>query len=264
MTTCLETPGAGLPAFMLFAAKGARRAKLKAREARIIGAIESGAALIGAPLLEATSPEDLDVRIDLALESGQLLRFDQRFETYMGDNPTSMRAEVGKDAKALEKAIVQFFPRAPALARKAAWHSLHMVDAYFDLRKHVPDDASDMLAEFIAAAPGGPLGFLTDPAIPTPVAKAFYGGLRSGVCVLAVAHVMSEQIELRPWLQHALLDRWFEGQSELLRFLASTGLVDVSEDVVPASERLDFAALEKTVQRRMKHYASLPVERAEV
>src|SRR3954462_15264420 len=99
VTTCLETPGAGLPAFMLFVAKGTR-AKLKASEARIIGAIESGAALIGAPLLEATSPEDLDVRIDFALESGQLLRFDQQFESYMGDKPASTRAEVVKDAKA--------------------------------------------------------------------------------------------------------------------------------------------------------------------
>jgi hypothetical protein len=220
--------------------------------------LNATASVVGPGLLEATSLDDLDSRIDAALE----------------------RPDVAISLNAVAEATGQL----NASTTKPSWPApgeLDFVDVLGEgqrplLREaerllgalHDAYDSIQILAEQLALVgvtvslperpfnEDDPVGFLSDPEIPPAVSSALLGGVVATLSLFAIYHAQETGRRLEPWLAHAIAERFATGLRKHVALLASLPFVTIDPEVVPLAERLDLATIE-----REHREANLAVER---
>jgi hypothetical protein len=213
-------------------------AALSPAEVELRNTIGSSAALLGAPIIAATSVDDVTDRIDAAIENPELGRFTARAMELM---TLEMLVEVSKKASPTPSVLVAVLGQGPAakiagvsrveLAVVSAVVQLHVLLGEESLRS--ADPFEEILRDF-----------LSDSDIPSAVQLATLSGLRSSVAGLAIAHAAFVNRSLEPWLGQRLAEVYTEGLYEYLRLLASVPPISVPDDLVPLDQRIDLAALQ--------------------
>lgn len=191
---------------------------------------------LGHAILRAESVDDLDDRIDAAIQDPELGRL----------SALGFRSSGGQ---ALSRPATE--PRiAPALAGVFGHGALGRLEEGDRLAGVIAAAAAQLRTRMDPATlvPGAergaePLAFLSDPGTPVEVAAGLLGGLRAAACLAAITQASLLRQKLVPWIALALAERWVEGQWALLRLLASMPGVTLPETLVPPEEKLDLEAL---------------------
>jgi hypothetical protein len=227
----------GLPPWLAVILRKIRQAFLSDEEKRLIHLMEFAASTFGAPLLAATSLDDLDDRIDAMIERPELSSVRSLLFASL---PTS----------AIEPAALpEPSPQAAAalglgsqdLVREAFHLALAELMALERLSRKL--GRSVLQAEAEALRTAKPLAFLSDPRIPPEVSACALAGVRAEVCAFAYVRALLADVRPDPWLARAIAERWVEAQRSHLRLIASIPEAEVPYDLVPASERMDLAKL---------------------
>ena len=191
---------------------------------------------LGDPLLHAESVDDLDDRIDAAIQDPELGRLSAfGFRSAQGPGPSEGAAE-----HAIAPALADVFG-AGALRRLEEGDVLATAIARATGQRWGRIERAAILQS--PAPRDEPLAFLADPGVPAQVAEALLGGLKAAACLTAITQASLLRRRLQPWLALALAERWVEGQRAFLRLLASMPGVTVPEAILPAGERLDLERL---------------------
>jgi hypothetical protein len=202
-------------------------------EEQVFHLIEFAASRFGDPLLQASSYDDLDDRLDALVASPEALHctalLAQHVPLFRGSEPAS--------AERFADAVGEKLGPGQGLVLS---QSQRVLDAWLDAQQqmasliasHEPVDAERVFAFS-----------LTSPDIPAEVAELVFHSLRAGFCSMAVLQASIVGAPIERWLAHALIERLVTSAKEHLRLLASLPGIVVDEAVVPKSQRLDLAAI---------------------
>jgi hypothetical protein len=197
-------------------------------------AMRTMALALGRPLLEATSRDDLDDRLEQAfqrpefaranIEATRCVRLDELAEVALPkDPPPALVRVIGATAA---KIIAGTGPLVAGLGSVIA------------------QIAAEHGREALSGAAGSSPDVLALPGVHSTIKRALLGGLRSSAAFLGIAAAVFEDRKLEPWLSLALAESYRDGLYQYMRLLASLP-VHVPEVLVPAADRLDLAALQR-------------------
>ncbi len=205
-------------------------------EQALLDAIERAARQFGAPILESKDCEDLEGRLDAALEHPDLFRFNvaiaklltfdmltQASAATESVSPTPLDEAIGVGPARI---IIQAHPleiaTVSALAQLFALIGLHEIESQIsDLQQQGSQ-------------------YFYRPDVPSVVLRANFDALRGGVASLAIAHAILDSRRPEPWLALKLAETYRTGLYEYLRLVASIPGIVVSDSVIPINDRLDL------------------------
>lgn len=257
METVLPAPAvpldatSGLTSLLKTFLSAVRKPLLSRRERAFLELFRRGTRTFGAPLLHAGDQDDLEARADDVLESEDFAAW--RAELAAGVPTVDVGEEIGWDDDALAVyglGSAQPLRTALTLTEWTA-HAHKQLVAATSAEIAELDPASLAEAQLLAQKP---LWFLTDRDIPLPVSRALLAGVYAEVYLLAVLEALHAEHAPAAWLARAIAERWRDNTRELLRLLASYPGVEVPENIIPAGERFDLAALEAEHAARSKAF----------
>jgi len=203
--------------------------------------IEIAAERCGKPLLEATSLDDLDDRIDELIDSPEIYQSNKLLTKYA---PRLMAPEMAS-ASAFADAVGDILGEAQG---RTIAQAHRLIDAWLDAQRQAlagfeAHQASVSVPPEVAQDDSHSVNLsLTNADFPADVAVLIYHGIRANLCSFAITYIAIKGAS-EPWIAKALTDRIVESVRQHLRFLASIPGVVVDEAIVPRSERLDLDAV---------------------
>jgi hypothetical protein len=202
----------------------------------LLESMKRAAGALGAPLLEATSRDDLDERLEQAIvrpelgrfdgEAGRLLTIDtltsiaarseppEEMIRTLGAGPAAIVVGSGRLHTALASVLVQILVECGPTA--------------------LSQDEFDVVA------------FVTKAGVHSTIKRCVVQGLRSSVALLGLVHALVEGNRPAPWLSLALAEVFRDGLYDSMRYLASLP-VHVPIDLVPLADRFDLQALQNEI-----------------
>jgi len=205
-------------------------------EQQVLYLIEFAASRFGDPLLHATSVDDLDDRLDALTDSPEALHCTELLAPHM----PLVQASLPMSAALLAAAAGHRQDDVPGQVIK---DPPRILEAWLDAQRQAAQLMWSSDATRVSVAPFAG----TDP--PVEIENLIFHGLRANFCGLAIEQVFSAGRLIPVWLAGALANRLVVSAREHLRLLASLPGVSVDEAIIPAAERLDFAAIEARHQR---------------
>lgn len=235
-----DHPGAFLP-WLVSVWRDLRRLVAEAtatkQERELLHLVEYAASHHGGLILSASDLDDLDDRLDELLGDPAVWRW----------NALAMPLALGISRSVpLDPAVfAESTTSALGLAQARELEaSAPLLTAWLETQRAalvaLPEEVANEAASALDAM--GPR-LLTSPEVPPEVAAALEGGLRAGLCTLAIARAIEQGGGVEPWLARGLVDRFLAGVRAHLRLLAAFSGADVPVDVLPAHERLDMHAI---------------------
>jgi hypothetical protein len=204
---------------------------------------------LGAPLLSAQSRDDLDERIDRVIEGTDLVELSEFGLRVLTDETFQ---QVMKQERHVPPEVWSAFGKGATLELEEGDRlALETFRAIWQLKALLP-----ATVELVRGTRGAldPLGFLADPYVPVPVAEALLGGFQAAACQAAIMQALITEQRPEPWLALALAEGWVRSQRAYLRLLASIPGISVAEEIIPAEERLDLAAIEAQALRAEERF----------
>lgn len=210
---------------------------LTAAEAALVDELKRACRVLGAPLLEAESRDDLNDRIERII----LLPEFQRFNDSTGRLVVVIDpATLAKSSDELPVGLVSTLGDGPAsVVAQGARLIPAMLSVVAQLAVIVgpspPSDRRPTIAEFFAQS-----------GLHSTILAGLYAGTCSSVAMLGIAHAVFEGAKLSPWLALALAETFRDGAYAHLCVMASLP-VNVPEAIVPLADRYDLDALQRAV-----------------
>ncbi|MBZ4420501.1 hypothetical protein K8638_28925 [Myxococcus sp. RHST-1-4] len=248
--------GGGLLALIEMAASFLTRERLTAEERALLEQVQSLSDKYGTYLLEAGDREDLLSRVDAVLEDARFhedslslsLLLDPR---HIAESMQALRDEPEEDL------------RGSALVRAlgpAATPALHKCNQYLaELGRCMSPLFQGATPVFELPAPGTigpePLAYLSDPAVPVPIARALLSAHRTNAVVMAIGAARFREQPIARWLGLALADLLAEQARGFLALMAAFTGTDVPASLLPPEERLDLLALQRSALSVQLAYA---------
>ncbi|MGH7603941.1 MAG: hypothetical protein ACRENK_08070 [Gemmatimonadaceae bacterium] len=231
-------------------------------EHELVDVIERAAEQFGAPVLEAKDGQDLDARIDAAVEHPNLLRFNVAISKLLTFDAVARVARERPTGPA--PGFVEALGAGPALVLSRA-HELEAAtaSAIAQLLMQLGPRAVDAVRELEDRE----LHILYESSVPSKVQQALFDGLRSVVASLALAHAVVRRfkgVELERWLAQRLVEIYQEGLFEYLRLLASMPGIIVSPRIVPPAKRFNVQQLCAEHERALRAIDSSVVDGGEL
>jgi hypothetical protein len=203
----------------------------------LVATMKRAAGEVGAPLLRATSRDDLDDRLEQAIVGPALRRLDAEAAHLITiDTLTAIAAPAEPPAE-----MVRVLGAGPAgiVVQSGRLHAAHASVIMQILVEHGPAALGNEELDVTA--------FVTAPGVHSTVKRCVVQGLRSSAALLGIVHAMMEGERPEPWLSLALAEVFRDGLYEYMRYLASLPL-HVPMDLVPLAERFDLRALQHEVE----------------
>jgi hypothetical protein len=222
-----------------------RRTTLSASERELLDLARRAAERVGAPLLGATSLDELEARLEAAALDPELQQFG--LAAWRRVTLESLAAATwGADP---DPDFVRVLGPTPARIVAAANPMLGAVISVMVQLLVTPgpdtlDGATDLQS------------FLVEPGIPSEIKLAVLRGTMSSAALLGLSHAVLTEAKLDPWLALALAEHYRDGLRSYLGFLAGLP-VHVPESVLPLAERLDIEALQQRVEMAEAEIAQL-------
>ena len=221
--------------------------RISKEQAVLLERLAEVAQLVGTELLAATSLDDLDARIDAAIERRDIAaRLNAVAATAAQvDDSTAQTSKLAPGDLDLTHVLGE--GQAPLL-REAERLLGAVHDAYVGIRRIADQLALAGVSVSLPERPVNeedPLAFLSDPEIPPAVSSAMLGAAVATVSLLAIYHAQQIGERLEPWLAHTITQRFVVGLRKQVTLLASLPIVSIDPEVVPLSERIDIAKLEE-------------------
>jgi hypothetical protein len=107
-----------------------------------------------------------------------------------------------------------------------------------------------------------PVGFLTDPEVPSPIGVMMLDGKIGHVALLALLDASARDKRVEPWLALELVTRMGRGLRRSLALVVVAFGVPVSESILPLAERIDLLAIEEEHARTKAAVSQLFAEAA--
>lgn len=236
------------------AARKLRWLLLSPKQKEAVKLIEVAASRLGAPILDSTSIEDLQARLDALAENPDLLHIEALLlglvtPSMLEASATSLEPSE-EEIDAIGQAVAELFAR--GLRLEAA-----IADAVRQIVAALGPEALKATAQYSAAE--DPLWFLNAPGVPPEMGAILLQARHAELCFFALLHIILSDRRADPWIVRAVAERWVSGKRGHLRYLASLPGVRVSEDLIPMQERLDINVLvaqaaryEKRVEEEFK------------
>ena len=222
---------------------------LTTAESAMVDEIKRAASVLGAPLLEAESRDDLTDRVENVALLPEFQRFAEGAGKLLVVVAPAPRAQPSAEPHA---GLVRVLGAGPA---RVFEEGLRRVPAMLSVVAQ--------LAVTEGSAPSSPARTLTDlsarSGLHSTILAGLFDGVRAGAAVLGLAHAIFEGERLAPWLALALAETFRDGAYAHLRVLASLP-INVPETIVPLADRYDLEALQRAYDARMTEIDALPVD----
>jgi hypothetical protein len=204
---------------------------------------------IAREILRASSPQDLETRLEAQVETGLFADWVQlSMQAMQRDAPPELR-RLRTGELSLDDALEEFVLRASAVDQAKVREALRLSLLSGLLGYHLGQHAVATFGEdAILAEAARALDLLFyDVSVPLEVRRALYMAMESALCMTSIAYAVGRDIELSPWLAETLVNRWLEGQRASLRvFLPlarNQGLEIQDFGAVPELEEFDLEAI---------------------
>ncbi len=215
-------------------------------ESELVTVMKRAASEVGAPLLAATSRDDLDDRLEQAIVQPVLRRLDAEAAHLIPiDTFTAIAAPSEPPAE-----MIRVLGAGPAgiVVRSGRLHAALASVIMQILVEHGPEALDQSELDVTA--------FVTAPGIHSTVKRCVLQGLRSSAAILGIVHALVEGERPEPWLSLALAEVFRDGLYEYMRYLASLPL-HVPTDLVPLTARFDLQALQHEVEAAEALWANI-------
>lgn len=239
----LAPSGAWLEPLLAIVSRKIRRALLSEQARNLIRLMEFTAGEIGGPLLLAQSLDELDARIDDALDDRRLVL---SFQLGQASMPKELIEEDDSASTVAASMSDSLGSGCEELLHKG---SILMVEMARAMRTVMQEEQAPV------EIPSSPLHFLADPKVPSQVARCLVGGLRSSVCLLAMVQVTVTERRPAPWLMRAIIERWVDGLHQFMRLIASSPTLDIPASIIPLADRFNVEKLEDVAKQREEFFA---------
>lgn len=246
-----------------------QRVRQSTADEEFLGRVESATERFGRHLLTAQDRDDLRDRVDAVIEDPEF------HATLFGlvrrslDKPGGLEDPLAQEPQLSELSEVEEPLRkvcGPASARAIHQGTRYMAEVLRVLHLYTRQPG---VQEALRSEPGLQAAqslaweIVYNPDIPPQLARGVLAGQRMGALELAMLAALVRGEPLAPWLGLAVAERWLEEAREYLRLLvALTPGAVVSEELLPAEERLDVEALSLSMQQASRAFREL-VEAAE-
>jgi len=224
------------------------REGLTAEEREHVTKVKEATELFGTYVLGAQDREDLVVRIDTLIEDPAFHRalfstFDYAWshrET-LAEDVAATATSSGDTHSAFEKALG---PAAKPYLQEIHRYMIASAEMFRHAAKAYPKEAIRAALDSFTDEDADPLGFLSDPSMPVPIARGLLAMHRSNAFVLSAgAAVLSGPIE--NWLGLAIAELWAEQTREFISMAASLPGFEISPDLVPLHLRHNLKQIEE-------------------
>jgi len=210
---------------------------LTTAEAALVDELKRAARVLGAPLLDAESRDDLNDKIERVILLPEFQRFsDSAGKLLVVVDP----AILARSSDELPAGLVHVLGAGPA---SIVEQGTRLIPAMLSVTaqlavtegRALPSAPRPTIAEFFAQS-----------GLHSTILAGLFDGVRSGAALLGVAHAVFEGVKLAPWLALTLAETFRDGAYAHLRVVASLP-VSVPESIVPLADRYDLAALQRSV-----------------
>ena len=192
---------------------------------------------IGVPLLNATSPKVLRHRIEKALRTHSVDAIVKFGRAHFGE-AAAIYDQL--EVEGPSERELRVFGDAAFLIHRGFLYSAVIARAY----RSAEAKAGTPLIPEESPIPD-PMGVALGSDVPRSVRDLVFASLCGLPAILALALALQAGEPIAPWLADELARHWLESNRATLRLAASTPGVNVPEAVVPASERLNYAAIDR-------------------
>lgn len=200
--------------------------------------MKSRASALGAPVLEATSRQDLLDRLDAALESPE-------FVETMREGASAVTVDALASLAISAEDLAEMEPILGKGATAILGGTSPLLRVYGGILARLV--ASGEVA--LQAPPGDWHDVLYAPGIHSTLKRALLGNMRASVAMIAIFHAVFQRRRLEPWLALALAETFRDELYLGLRWMASMPVgADVPESVVPRDDRYDLAQLDREME----------------
>jgi hypothetical protein len=198
-------------------------------------AIEA-AGRVGAPVLEASTLEDLRQRVGQAACTEDLAKFSQKAAELL----TIGMIEEASTRLEPSEALDDVLGSGPARKLKDFYR---LVSVAASVLFQILASAVQQGSAVAVGATG--LELVYDNRVPQRARECVLQGMRADVYVLAIVQAVAAGKRLDPWLALAIVENLVACQRDRVRLLASLPGVAVPEDVISVAERIDFDQAER-------------------
>jgi hypothetical protein len=233
-----------------------KSAKLSAEEVATLGFAIKACSVAGTRVLAAGDREDLDEQIEAVLRDPEYYSSLVRLfgaGARPGETQPLPSARGAEEHAAVLMAALGEGALLPAL--KGFRYLLVISDVASRITTREPSTVE--LQAFLTRSVENPLWFVTDPATSVHGARALLASLKMLVCLFTVGLALLTGHRPEPWLAYAVAEHWQNDTYALLRYVASVPGSEVSEDVVPVSDRYDLSKLAEDEQRARRRIDEL-------
>ncbi len=234
-----------------------KSAKLSAQDVATLGFAIKTCSVAGTRVLAARDREDLDEQIEAVLRDPEyyssLLRLFGAEARPSGETQPLPSARGAEEHAAVLMAALGQGALLPAL--KGFRYLLVISDVASRITAREPSTVEPQA--FLARSVENPLWFVTDPATSVYGARALLAALKVMVCLFTVGLALLTDHRPEPWLAYAIAEHWQNDTYALLRYVASLPGSEVSEDIVPVSDRYDLSTLAENEQRARRRIDEL-------
>ena len=196
---------------------------------------------IGAALLAAPGPDELDAAIDDALSQNDRDIFAVFIRAGKLATVQSVQGAMAKPD--LSSVVVVLGAEQTAAVQKGMRLSAVAASELLRLMVREMGDEAEVRRRMEAAVAEAPLAFVHDASIPLPVREILLGVARTLPILCAIGRAVSLGRRLPAWQSTFLTEAFERGQNDYLRLVASTPGTAVAEGLVPRAERMDMDAI---------------------
>jgi len=224
--------------------RAVRRDVLSQEESLLLEQVRTGAESYGAPILQATSRQNLKDRIAEAVESsGFNAYWRDLMTTVVSKGDRLLKSSVALQSDTESRQLLQSVLSGGALpyveqGLKYMDASVRLMPLLMERLRAVGTDPSAVFSESV-------MDLIDNQDVPVEVAEALYEGQCALVVTFAINAAMLRHQKLEPWLGLGLAERWSRGLKSSLRLLAADEVIgaELPESVLSREERLDVNAV---------------------
>jgi hypothetical protein len=200
--------------------------------------MKAWAHVLGAPVLAATSRDDLTDRLDAAFEQPE-------FRQLMREAAQTVTADALASVAITAEALGEMEPVLGKAPTTIIANTAPLMAVY-----------GGVLAQLLASGevrveelPADWYDLFSSPGVHSTTKRSLLGALRASIALMAISHAVFHEQRLEPWLALALAESYRDEFYQCVRFYASLPIdIEVPESVVPLHDRFDLAHLQAEVE----------------